>query len=54
MEKLENLRSLLYKAIDSNKKEEILRLSRELDKAIVKEMRAGCLKKGDREIKIYS
>lgn len=45
MEELEQLRSLLYKAIDSNKKEEILKVSKKIDKVIVKDMRALYLDK---------
>ncbi len=45
LEELEQLRSLLYKAIDSNKKEEILKVSKEIDKIIVKDMRALYLDK---------
>jgi len=45
LEELEQLRSLLYKAIDSNKKEEILKVSKKIDKVIVKDMRALYLDK---------
>lgn len=49
MKKLEQLRALLYKAIESNKKDEVLKLSRELDKVVVKEMRAFNIKKTIKE-----
>lgn len=54
LEKLEKLRTLLHIAIDRNKKEEILKLSRELDKLIVKEMRALYLNKDARKVNIYA
>jgi len=49
LKKLEQLRALLYKAIESNKKDEVLKLSRELDKVVVKEMRAFNIKKTIKE-----
>lgn len=39
MKKVDRLRLTLYKALDSNKKEEIFKISKELDKLIVKEMK---------------
>lgn len=54
MEKLEELRVLLYTAIDSNKKEEILRLSQELDKAILETMRVLYVNKTDLKANSYS
>ena len=39
MRSAENLRTQLYNAMDRGEKEEILRLSRELDAVIVKEMK---------------
>jgi hypothetical protein len=52
--KIEELRSLLYKAINSNKREEILEISRELDKVIVKEMIVIYDNKDSLNIKNYS
>jgi hypothetical protein len=53
LEELEKLRTSLYKAIEGNDKDEILKLSRELDEVIVKEMKEPYIDKGTPEKKYY-
>jgi hypothetical protein len=53
LKSLEHLRALLYNALDKNEKEDIIRLSQELDEVIVYEMKKITRIKIGKTEKIY-